>query len=67
MIISNTDAYRVYPNPHPKGKLTTVSVKRAPHFREAELTESLADVRHSFEDSVREIHFHLHVFHVGKL
>lgn len=31
------------------------------------LTKSLTDVRNSFEDSVREVHFHFHILHVGKL
>lgn len=31
------------------------------------LTESLTDVRNSFEDSIRKIHFHFHILHVGKL
>lgn len=41
MIISNTDAYRIYPNSHPKGKLTAVSVKHAPQSREADLLKVL--------------------------
>lgn len=31
------------------------------------LTEGFADVRHGLEDTVREVDFHPHVFHVGQL